>query len=151
MRLRRSATDVFALNEENVCQIAEGPTDCMMFDLEDGIPLTMKAEARKQTVKLFSSTDFHGKERVIRINSVDTEHYRKDMDEVVAVAVPDSIRLPKCETPKNVLIVDRDLAEIEERLGMDRNSIEIWAMVESPLGIRNAYEIGRSYGNLCAG
>lgn len=144
MRLRRTNTYVKAFDEDNVRKIIAGPTDCVLFDLEDGVPPTQKAEGRRLTAKLVKELDFRGKERVVRINAVDTEYYPLDMEEVVAVAVPDAVRVPKCDTPEDVLKVDADLAAIEDRLGLDRNTIKIWAMVESPIGVMNTYKLGTS-------
>ena len=63
------------------------------------------------------------------------------MAEVVAAGLPDTIRLPKCETVEGVRKVDQDLLKIEQSNGLEPNTIEIWAMVENPIGIRNAYDI----------
>lgn len=90
---------------------------------------------------MLTTWDFMGKERIVRINGPETEYYADDMSCVIAPGLPDAVRLPKCEFVANVLRVDRDLAEIEENAGIPVGSIEIIAMIESPIGILNAYEI----------
>lgn len=117
------------------------PCDSITVDLEDGVPLAKKCQARPLAVKLLTERDFHGKERLVRVNDYHSPYFADDLREVIAIALPDGIRLPKCECVKDVLDVDAQLGAIEKAAGLAPNSIEIVAMIESALGIRNAYEI----------
>lgn len=118
--------------------------DAFCVDLEDGVPLERKEEARKKAVEMLKTLDFRGKEKIVRINPVDTDDFYKDMEEVVAVGLPDSIRVPKCEHVRDMIKIDALLERIEVSKGLSPNSIEVIAMIESPIGIQNAYDIANS-------
>lgn len=143
MHLRRSTCYVKVFDLANVQAAIDGPVDAILFDLEDGVAPANKPQARTETARLLKELDFKGKERVVRVNAVDTEYYPLDMEKVIRVAVPDSVRVPKCDTVEDVRRVDEDLSAIEKELGLEPNSIEVWAMIESPIGIRNAYDIAK--------
>ena len=141
MKLRRSICYTQGYDLEGTKTLIEGVSDCILIDLEDSVPPPQKPLAREVSAKMLQDLDFQGKERVVRINSVDSEYYSLDMNEVIAVGLPDSIRIPKCEQVDDILMVDKTLTKIEKAAGLDKNTIDIWAMIESPIGIRNAYDI----------
>jgi len=124
--------------------------DAVCIDLEDGVPPKRKAEARIKTVHMLQTFDFKGKERIVRVNGFGSEDFDKDMREVIAVAPPDAIRLPKCEHTADMLEVDRLLCGIEEKHNLPPDSIEIIAMIESPLGIHSAFDIASSCSRVTA-
>jgi citrate lyase subunit beta/citryl-CoA lyase len=62
---------------------------------------------------------------------------------------PDLILIPKVEEPEQVREVDRIIAEIKERNGIIR-SIWIMPILESALGIENAFAIATASGNVAA-
>lgn len=141
MRVRRSIIWANGIDIEVAKEKAGSCADAICIDLEDGVSFDKKPQARKMTVEMLKTWDFGKKEKIVRVNPVDTDEYPIDMREVVAVALPDAIRVPKCEHVEDMLKVDGQLAAIEAAAGLPENTIEIIAMVESPLGIRNAYEI----------
>jgi len=141
MRLRRSIAYVGGHDFEEARTLIDGVCDCVLIDLEDGVKPALKPSARQGAREMLQTWDFKGKERVVRINPVGSEYYELDMKEVIEPGLPDSVRLPKCDYVDTVLKVDADLAAIEGRRGLARNTIELWAMIESPIGIRNAYDI----------
>ena len=144
MKLRRSACYAKGYDPDFVKALIEGEVDAIMLDLEDGVSPANKPLARRETCRVLKEFNFNGKERVVRINDVNSEYYPLDLKEVIEPGLPDSVRLPKCDTPADVLKADADLAAIEDRAGLPRNTIELWAMIETPLGIRNAYDIATS-------
>lgn len=141
MRMRRSIIWANAIDLEVAKEKAISCADAICIDLEDGVAFTKKPQARKMTVEMVKTWDFKGKEKIIRVNPTDTADYDLDMREVIAVALPDAIRVPKCESVSEMLKVDAQLAAIEAAAGLKKNSIEVLAMIESPIGVRNAYDI----------
>ena len=144
MRLRRSIIWARGFSEELTLKMISTAADAVCIDLEDGVPPKRKAESRVKTVHMLQTFDFKGKERIVRVNGFGSEDFDKDMREVIAVAPPDAIRLPKCEHTADMLEVDRRLRRIEEKHNLPPDSIEIIAMIESPLGIHSAFEIASS-------
>lgn len=108
------------------------------------MPSTRKAEARITTVQALQSLDFCGKERIVRVNAIGSDDFYKDIAEVIAIATPDAIRVPKCESVADMQIIDGLLNQIVQSKSLAPNSIEVIAMIESPIGIRNAYDIACS-------
>ncbi len=144
MRLRRSIAWANGYDRAHVEELLRGHCDAITMDLEDGIPPARKDEARAGTREILSQVDFGGVERIVRVNSLESGMCFTDLREVVAVGLPDAIRLPKCERAEDVVRVSNELANIEKAAGLAEGSIEILAMIESPLGVRNAYEIACS-------
>ena len=127
--------------KEEAIEKSKSQADAICFDLEDTVPQALKAEARMRIVDIFRTVDFGKKLRLIRVNSVGSEAYYKDLLNCVAHAKPEIIKVPKCETAQDVLTVDAHLSLIEAMEGIPYGSIAIHASVETPLGIRNTYEI----------
>lgn len=141
MRIRRSIIWANGIDLDAAKKRLASCADAVCIDLEDGVAFAQKPQARKMTVEMMRTWDFFGKERIIRVNPIDTAEYDIDMREVIAVALPDAIRVPKCEHVRDMLKIDAQLSAIESAAGLKENTIEILAMIESPLGIRNAYDI----------
>lgn len=140
MRLRRSIIWCNGVAVEEAKKAITGPGDAVCLDLEDGVAELLKPQARQGTLELLHQ-DFKGKERIIRINQIGSADYQLDMREVISRGLPDAIRIPKCEYPQDILKVDAELTIIEAANGLKPNSIEILELLETPMGIRNAYEL----------
>ena len=108
--------------------------DSLIFDLEDSVASEKKASAREAVAEALKSSDFGRKEKVVRINSLKTEHGRSDID-VVVRGRPDTLLLPKVEKPQDILDYDVRIAEAEEREGLAPGSVGLMALIESPMGI----------------
>ncbi len=140
-RLRRSLAWALALQQETLKELIAGPADGIVLDLEDGVLVSQKQMAREATCCVLQKLDFRKKERIVRVNPIDSEFFHDDIEQVIAKGLPDAIRLPKCEKTEDILMTDAILSKIEKDSGLKEGSIEILAMIETPLGIRNAYEI----------
>ncbi len=103
-----------------------------------------KAEARENLAAFFRSKPLDGKERIIRINGLDTSWGRADM-ELVSVLEPDAVLLPKVNEPQDIMATGDLLADADAP-----DEVRIWAMIETPRGILNAAaiaEAGRTAGS----
>ena len=79
-------------------------------------------------------------ECVVRINGVDTSYWRDDVDAMIPER-PDLILLPKTATPADILTLDSYMTEVEKRCGLECGSVGILALIETALGVENAFSI----------
>lgn len=115
-------------------------SDAVIFDLEDAVSPTEKDAARILVRNTMRYMDFAGCEKIVRINSIDTSFWKSDIDEILPWK-PDLILLPKTGTARDVQIVDAYMTEVEERLGMERNTVGLMPLIETALGVENAFSI----------
>jgi len=122
-----------------------GP-DAVILDLEDSVHRDEKDVARILVRNTLRAVDFGSAERMVRINQLPLG--LEDLAEIVGES-PDMILLPKTEHPSQVIEVDRMIGEIKSRQGIIR---PIWIMpiLESALGIENAFAIAASSENVAA-
>ena len=109
-------------------------SDAVIFDLEDAVSPAEKDSARILVRNTMKYLDFRGCETIVRIKSIDTDFWKKDLD-LVMTQKPNLIMLPKTNTAADVLEVDRYMAEVEHRLGLEKNTVRqhwVWKM-PSPL------------------
>jgi (3S)-malyl-CoA thioesterase len=104
--------------------------DAIIFDLEDAVTPDAKAEAR-QTLRAALDQDGYGdRAKIIRINGLDTDWGADDVA-VLKDAGADAFLLPKVNSVA-------DIEALDKLLGGETN---MWAMIETPLGVFNALEI----------
>ena len=149
MRVRRSLLWVNGYDMEKLHKGIESEVDSIVLDLEDGVIPANKEEARRKTYDALKHVDFKGKERVVRVNALDTAEFEKDLKEVLP-GIPDAIRLPKCETAEYVKKMDQILTELEKENGAPEGSIELILMIETALGVMNCYEMATCSGRVTA-
>jgi citrate lyase subunit beta/citryl-CoA lyase len=58
--------------------------DSVMFDLEDAVAENQKDAARFSLYHTLTTVDYQGVERIVRINGLDTPHWREDIRVCVA-------------------------------------------------------------------
>lgn len=133
-RLRRTMLFIPGGNEKILIKGLGLDVDSLILDLEDSVALEKKASAREAVAEALKGSDFGRKEKVVRINSLKTEHGRPDID-VVVRGKPDTLLLPKVEQPQDILDYDIGVAEAEKKEGLPPGSIGFIALIESPMGI----------------
>lgn len=114
--------------------------DCIIFDLEDAISYTEKDAARDLLCEALKVIDFGNVEVFARINPLYTEFGKIDVTQTVAAGLR-NIRLPMCESKKNVEELDVLLTEVEKVNGIEEGSVKIQCAIETPKGVFNAAEI----------
>lgn len=123
--------------------------DVCIIDLEDAVPRTEKDAARTLAASFIRSYRQRNKEIYVRINALDTPFFRDDLKAILP-AMPDGIRLPKCERPELARRLDDMLTEQEEYLGCELGRFKMMASIESAEGILNVEEIARASERLVA-
>lgn len=132
VHLRRSILSVPAGNTRALEKVHGLDCDMVIFDLEDSVAPEKKAEARDNLRRLFTENPLRGRETIIRINTLETEFGKADMDLVTEVS-PDAVLIPKVEHMSQVQAV----ADMLSEAGVP-DSLAIWAMIETPKGVLNA-------------
>ncbi|WP_322890250.1 MULTISPECIES: CoA ester lyase [unclassified Yoonia] len=104
------------------------PVDVILFDLEDAVAPDAKIAAR-DTLFAALAGGYGPRQRIVRINALDTEWGRADAAAVAAMDC-DAILLPKVNSTADV-----------DALAALVPDLPIWAMMETPQGVLNAASI----------
>ena len=115
-------------------------SDAVIFDLEDAVAPDQKDAARLLVRNVLGALEFDRVETIVRINSIDTPYWKKDLEAIVPCR-PNIIMLPKTGQAKDVEVVDEYIAVLEGRLGMESGTVRLMPLIETALGIENAYFI----------
>lgn len=118
-------------------------SDAVIFDLEDAVSPTEKDAARILVRNTMRYMDFRGCETIVRINSVDTAYWQADL-EAILPQKPNLILLPKTGTAQDALTVDAYMTELEEKLGLEKGAVGLMPLIETALGVENAFAIASS-------
>lgn len=114
--------------------------DSIILDLEDAVAENQKDAARFSLYHALKTVDYGDTEIIVRINGLDTPHWEEDIRVCVAGGA-DGIRIAKCENAEMVRQVEAKVLEAEREFGVEEGWTLLMAALESPAGIRNAYEI----------
>lgn len=114
--------------------------DSLILDLEDGVALNRKAEARKTVAEALRTLDFGRTERLVRLNPAASGWQEDELRETVD-ARPDGYVLPKVESPEEIRAISAALAAAENAHGWPQGSIRLLAMIETAKGIVQLREI----------
>ncbi len=114
--------------------------DAVIFDLEDAVSPQEKDAARILVRNTMRYMDFNGCEIIVRINSVDTDYWKRDLETIIPEK-PDLILLPKTCTPEDVMVADKYIAQVEEKNGLENETVGLMPLIETALGVENSYLI----------
>ena len=114
--------------------------DAVIFDLEDAVSPNEKDAARILVRNTMRYMDFRGCEIIVRINAIDTPFWKADLDAIVPHK-PSLILLPKTGTAAHVQEADAYLTALEEKLGLAPNTVGLMPLIETALGVENAFSI----------
>src|ERR1700690_2618083 len=145
-RMRRSRLYIPGSEPKYFINAALHGADAIILDLEDSVHPSEKDAARLLVRNALRAVDFLQCERMVRINQLPMG--LEDLEEIVPQS-PDLILIPKVETRSQVIDASQKIAEIKANYGITR---PIWLMpiLESALGIENAYEIATASGEIAA-
>jgi len=129
-RPRRSALYMPAANARAMEKARDLPCDTLIFDLEDAVAPDQKAAARQQLAAALEAGGYGHRERIVRVNGLNTPWGADDLTAVARLDV-DGVLLPKIETPEQV-------HACAQRVGA---LLPIWVMIETPRGVLGAERI----------
>jgi len=137
-RLRRSR--LYLPGDQPKLQLNAGlhGPDAVILDLEDSVHPSRKDAARLVVRNALRCVDFGQAERMVRINQLPLG--LEDLDAIVPER-PDLVLIPKTETADQVTEVDSRIRDILDESAVDDPPVWIMPILESALGIENAFEI----------
>lgn len=138
----RSVLYVPGVKERALEKIRELDVDALIIDLEDSIAPEMKPQARENACRAVSAGGYGFRQVAIRVNSRGTRWFEDDLA-AVAAAGPDIVVLSKVETPDDIGEAYRFLRAVGAK-----PDHQLWAMIETPLGLLDLREIMREGGKL---
>ncbi len=120
--------------------------DGIILDLEDSVAPEVKHDARYLVRNALRSVDFNGCEKMVRINQLPAG--LGDLNFIVQHNVH-VILIPKCESAKQIKEVESEILKIKKENKVT-NDIYLMPIIESALGVINAYEIATASEYNCA-
>ncbi len=133
-----------ASNEKMVSKLPGtiAKADIVLGNLEDAVPVDRKEAARAGLVEVGKSTDFGDTQLWTRVNALDSPWVLDDLTTLVT-EIGDKlsvIMVPKVEGPWDIHYVDRLLAQLEGRAGLQKPLL-VHAILETAQGVANVEEI----------
>lgn len=125
--------------------------DAIIMDLEDGVALNKKDEARQTVLEALTRAelDFGHTSRIVRLNPPRKGMQAKDIAETIQ-GRPDAYMLPKVETAREIQNIAHTLIEHELYMGLPPESIKLIAIIETARGVVNLRDIAQSDSRLVA-
>jgi len=147
----RSLMFVPGSSPKMITRAATLPADATVFDLEDAVAYPEKAAARLLVRDALRPTRAGGSSVFVRINALATGLTEADLDAIVCPEL-DGVLMPKADTPDEVALLDGMLSRLEQERGMTPGSVQVIPLIETAMGLVNAYEIaGASKRNVAVG
>jgi malyl-CoA/(S)-citramalyl-CoA lyase len=119
--------------------------DILLGNLEDAIPADRKEAARAGLVRAGREIDLGSTPLWTRVNALESPWLLDDLVTLVTEVGSrlDVVMVPKVEGPWDIHYVDRLLAQLEARAGLDR-PILVHAILETAQGVANVEEIANA-------
>lgn len=129
MRLRRSVLYMPGANARAMAKARELDCDAIIFDLEDAVAPDAKADARRAVAAALGEGGYGYRERILRINGLDTPWGDADLAAALELGV-DGVLVPKIER-------QGQLDEVHRALETGDTLPALWIMIETPAGVLN--------------
>jgi malyl-CoA/(S)-citramalyl-CoA lyase len=119
-----------------------GAVDVLLGNLEDAVKADNKVAAREGLVRIASGLDLGPTQLWTRINALDSPWVLDDLTTLVPAIGDklDVVMVPKVQGAEDIAYVDRLLAQLEAKAGLDR-PILVHAILETARGVANVEEI----------
>jgi citrate lyase subunit beta/citryl-CoA lyase len=134
-RPRRSVLYMPGSNTRALEKARTLPADALIFDLEDAVSADAKPQARRNILDALADGGYGFREIIIRINGLSTPWGYEDLA-AAARSGAHAVLIPKVESADTV----RQVEAVLDNLGAPE-TLAIWAMMETPLGMLHAEEI----------
>ena len=140
-RPRRSVLYMPGSNARAMEKARTLPADALILDLEDAVAPDAKETAREQVCAALREGGYGRREMIVRVNALDTPWGLADLAAAAAVK-PDAVLIPKISHPA---VLHQAEALLDAHGAYDT---DLWAMMETPLGILNAQAIASATSRL---
>jgi citrate lyase beta subunit len=149
MRSRRAILYTPGNDMHKIIKAAQQHVDSVCIDLEDSITVNDKELARRTTAEALTSLEFQARERLVRINPVQSPYASDDLA-VVLPAHPEGIIVPKVESPGALQWVSRQMSMYEDENGWQNGHMVLIAQIESARSVVNLAKFCEADERLCA-
>ncbi|MGA2784226.1 MAG: CoA ester lyase [Candidatus Bathyarchaeia archaeon] len=143
MALLRSILYFPANSVRMIVKAATLPTDAVIFDLEDAVPLDDKENARGIARDYIGLIKKRGIQTFVRVNSLTTGLTVEDIQST-AVKELDGVMLAKTEAGSDVTKLSKILDRVERKERIASKSIKLIPLIESTKGVVNSLQIASS-------
>ncbi len=143
LRARRALMYVPGSDEGKLAKAAGLDIDGVILDLEDGVALNRKDEARTIIRHALETLDFGRTERMVRINPLYSGRAQEDLRAVLP-GKPDAILIPKADSPEIVREVDALISAAEQEYGFKSGGIALALLIESAAAFVNLAAVCQS-------
>lgn len=144
----RSLLYVPATNEKFIKSAHERGADAIKIDLEDSVAMAEKPRARTLVRSAAKSVAKGGADVLVRINRP-LRMAVKDIESSVWPEVKGLV-IPKVQSSEHIEFLDEIISELENEREMQKGSIKLVALIETPQGYFNVRRIARSSHRLSA-
>jgi citrate lyase subunit beta / citryl-CoA lyase len=135
IRPRRSVLYMPGANTRALEKAKTLNADALILDLEDAVAPDAKAQARENVCAAIKSGDYGNRELTIRVNAIGTPWHDDDI-RAASQAGPDAIVVPKIDSAEDV----EKVVSAMINAGAPEHTA-LWAMLETPIALQNAYAI----------
>ncbi len=123
----------------------ESGADAVILDLEDSVPIAVKAESRSLVAKVIESAAAAGGSGAgpsifVRVNGAATGLLDDDLAAIVRPGL-DAVFVPKVDSASEVTNTAAALERLESAQGMKTGAVEIVVMIESALGVYRCFDL----------
>jgi citrate lyase subunit beta/citryl-CoA lyase len=140
--LRRAVHFVPGANDKMLAKSIDLPADALVLDLEDSVTPDNKDAARKTVTEWLRKVDFKGRERMVRMNPLETPWGVADLEATMA-GRPDSYMVPKVRTFADLEKIDSILSGLERQYGYPERGVKLLVLAtETPQGLLNIKDLG---------
>lgn len=140
-RIRRAMLFMPGDDRHKIEKAAGLEVDSVIMDLEDGVALNNKDEARQVTRTALKEIDFGQIERLVRINPVNDSSLFVDDIDLTIEGHPDGYVIPKVENAVQIQTVAKRILQKENDYGWLPGSIRLFAIIESARGVIDVEQI----------
>lgn len=131
---RRSVLYVPGANARAMDKARTLDCDAIIFDLEDAVAADAKGSARLQLTDALRSGDYGYRERIVRVNGLDTPWGEEDVRMAAQLPI-EALLFPKVESAAQVAAIQ---AAVDAAGGRE---IPLWLMIETPRGILDVHAV----------
>ena len=139
INVRRSFIFTPGLKPEMFPKAISSGADMVCIELEDGIAIKDKDEARKNTIDALKNLEVkNGVELVVRVNCQRTKFGLLDLEAFISSKLPiKALMLPKVKTPEEITFIDNLLTDC----GLDT---DLHVIMETNEALESIYEIAHA-------
>lgn len=117
--------------------------DALILDLEDAVAIKEKDSARRLVRRAIRELGFGGAPLIIRVNPAGSPYLEDDLAAIVPLS-PGYLMPTKVSGADDMRALSARMAAIEAESGLEAGSVGLIPLIETALGVENAFQIAGS-------